>query len=121
MALVGGVATLGAAALGDWAIQVVGGSAYLPLAPYAWMFVLLGSLFALAQLLLYDRLAQRDGTAIGVLWVAVGVETLAIIVQSQPTLVSIITPALIVAGTVVALGLMVTLRPSQARLGATHA
>ncbi len=120
LAVVGGVATVFTAILGDFAISVVGGSAYASLAPYAWLFVLLGSLFALAQLLLYDRLAQRDRSAVAVLWLALAALSILVVAQAQPSLVSIVVPAVAVAGSVVGVGLVVTFGRLPRRLEAAR-
>ena len=70
VAACGVAVTLFCAAFGDLAVLVVGGSAYESLAPHVWMFAAAGSLYALAQLLLYSRLAAQDRRALIAVWAA---------------------------------------------------
>jgi O-antigen/teichoic acid export membrane protein len=82
LALVGGVGavlTLAVAALGSAALPLVGGSAYGDaLGSATWLFAGLGTLLALAQLLLYSGIAASDRLAVGAVWVAVAVEAVAV-------------------------------------------
>ena len=55
-------------------VRLVGGEAYEPLAPAAWMFAAAGSTFALAHLLLMARLAASDSRAVAAVWVVVAIE-----------------------------------------------
>lgn len=74
VAAIGATLTLGTALLGSLAVTVVGGPAYVALAPYAWRFAALGSALALVQLLLYARLARHDHRASAFVWSAVLVQ-----------------------------------------------
>lgn len=67
----GGVLVVGSAVLPRLVVAVVGGSAYDDLAPVVWAFALLGAVQALAQFLLYSRLAVEDRRAVAALWLAV--------------------------------------------------
>jgi hypothetical protein len=55
--------TIGAALAPGIVVSALGGSAYEGLERHVWVFAAVGSLFALAQLLLYARLARGDRTA----------------------------------------------------------
>ena len=56
-------ATAGAALAPGIVVRALGGSAYAGLERQVWLFAAVGSLFALAQLLLYARLARGDRSA----------------------------------------------------------
>jgi O-antigen/teichoic acid export membrane protein len=67
----GAVLVLGTALLPRLVVAVVGGSAYDDLAPVVWAFALLGATQALAQFLLYSRLAVEDRRAVAAVWLSV--------------------------------------------------
>ncbi|MEJ2859352.1 MULTISPECIES: lipopolysaccharide biosynthesis protein [unclassified Saccharothrix] len=66
---------LGAAVFGPTATRLIGGKSYVDSALPLWIFALTGTLLALAQLLLYARIAGRDRKATLLVWLAVAVET----------------------------------------------
>jgi O-antigen/teichoic acid export membrane protein len=70
VAACGVAATAVCAVFGDLVVALVGGSAYASLAPRVWLFAAAGSLYALAQLLLYSRLAATDRRALVAVWAA---------------------------------------------------
>jgi O-antigen/teichoic acid export membrane protein len=70
----GGVTVAATALLGRLAVHLVGGEQYVGLASDAWRFALLGALLALAQLLLFSRLALADRRFGVALWLAVCAE-----------------------------------------------
>jgi O-antigen/teichoic acid export membrane protein len=75
VATVGGGLTLVTAVLGAHALRLVGGSAYgAGLGRWVWLFALLGTLLAAAQLLLYSGIAAADRRAVVAVWSAVGLE-----------------------------------------------
>jgi O-antigen/teichoic acid export membrane protein len=75
----GAVLTLGTAAVGERALPLIGGSAYgAGIGAAAWVFAALGTLLALAQLLLYSGIAAADRVPGGAVWLAVGAETAAV-------------------------------------------
>ncbi len=74
--LVGGLgaaATLGAAVVGPPVVRAVLGPAYVVAAASPGLFVLAGSLQALAYLLVMGRLAQQDHSAVWVVWAGTAV------------------------------------------------
>jgi O-antigen/teichoic acid export membrane protein len=76
---VGAVLALATAALGSAALPLIGGSAYgEALGSATWLFACLGTLLALAQLLLYSGIAASDRLAVGAVWVAAAVEAVAV-------------------------------------------
>jgi hypothetical protein len=113
LALVGGVGavlTLATAALGSYALPLIGGSAYGDtLGEATWLFAALGTLLALAQLLLYSGIAASDRLAIGAVWVAAVVEGAVVEVLSATgrlSVVSIAATAVITALVLVCGGLL---------------
>jgi O-antigen/teichoic acid export membrane protein len=94
LALVGGVGavlTLAVAALGSAALPLVGGSAYGDaLGSATWLFAGLGTLLALAQLLLYSGIAASDRLAVGAVWGAAAVEAVAVAVLSATGRLSVV-------------------------------
>ncbi len=74
VSLSGVAATAGAALAPGIVVRALGGSAYAGLEDQVWLFAAVGALFALAQLLLYARLARGNRTAaVSVALAAVGV------------------------------------------------
>lgn len=53
-------------------VALIGGSAYDELTSEIWIFAAIGSVYALAQFLLYSQIAASKRAAIAVLWVATG-------------------------------------------------
>ncbi|WP_309116132.1 polysaccharide biosynthesis protein [Saccharothrix sp.] len=102
-----GVVVLGAALFGPTATRIIGGQSYADTALPLWAFALVGTLLALAQLLLYARIAGRDRKATLLLWLAVGVETALVMLwlnDSPAQTVSaavVATAGLVVSGAVV--------------------
>lgn len=79
VALVGAVITAATAVLGARALPLVGGAEYGDaLGGAVWVFAILGTLFALAQLLLYSGIAASDRVAAVAVWCAVAVEAVAV-------------------------------------------
>lgn len=81
---VGGLGTLvvaGTALLPGLIINAVGGPEYQQLIPIAWIFALIGALFALAQVLLLSRLAIDDRRAVMAIWATlIALSTLAFVI-----------------------------------------
>ena len=72
------VLTLGALAFGPLVVRIVGGSAYSELGDRVWLFAAAGSLLAVAQVLLYSRLATEDRRAVVPMWALVLLEVVVI-------------------------------------------
>jgi len=113
LALVGGVGallTLATAALGSYALPLIGGSAYGDaLGAATWLFAALGTLLALAQLLLYSGIAASDRVAVGAVWVAAVAEGAVVQVLSATGHLSVVSIAATAVGTasvLVAAGLL---------------
>ena len=113
LALVGGVGavlTLATAALGSSALPFIGGSAYGDtLGAATWLFAALGTLMAVAQLLLYSGIAVADRLAVGAVWAAAALEAAVVEMMSITGRPALITIAVIAVGTallLVAFGLV---------------
>ncbi|MGY1753614.1 lipopolysaccharide biosynthesis protein [Blastococcus sp. SYSU D01042] len=79
VAVVGAVLTAATAVLGARALPLVGGAEYGDaLGGATWVFAMLGTLFALAQLLLYSGIAASDRIAAVAVWCAVALEAAAV-------------------------------------------
>lgn len=91
-------------------VTLVGGAAYAPLIPVAWLFAAIGATFAIAQALLLTRVAQDDRRAVVAVWgAAVVLVTLAAGVL--PRSVEGLAGSVLIAGVALALvGTAVTVR-----------
>jgi O-antigen/teichoic acid export membrane protein len=68
VAVLGAVATAGAALLPRLALVFVGGSKYDELAGRLWVFAILGTILSMLQLLVYAVLAQQGQRAVYLVW-----------------------------------------------------
>lgn len=99
VALVGAVITAGTAVLGARALPLVGGAEYGDaLGGAAWIFAVLGTLFALAQLLLYSGIAASDRVAAVAVWCAVALEGVGVEVAASLDGLTVLTVAGIAVG-----------------------
>ncbi|MGY1732576.1 hypothetical protein ACI798_13740 [Geodermatophilus sp. SYSU D01045] len=113
LAVVGGLGALLTAAtvaLGPAALPLVGGAAYgTALGGWTWVFTACGTLFALAQLLLYSGIAAADRVAAAAVWGAVALECAVVEVLAAAGRLSVLTVAGTAAGAgvlLVAVGLL---------------
>jgi O-antigen/teichoic acid export membrane protein len=117
VALVGAMLTGTTAVLGARALPLVGGAEYgAALGDATWTFALLGTFFALAQLLLYSGIAAADRVAAVAVWCAVALEAAAVEILAAGaglTVLTIVWTALGTSVLLVATGLL--------RLWRTHA
>ncbi|HEY0402758.1 MAG TPA: hypothetical protein VGD09_12130 [Blastococcus sp.] len=101
--------TLLAAALGGRALSLVGGSAYgSELGGAVWLFAALGTLLAVAQLLLYSGIAAADRRSVLAVWTAAVAECVAVEVLAATgrlSMLSIAATAAVTAGVLVTTGL----------------
>lgn len=115
VAAVGAALTLATAALGSSALPLIGGSAYgAALGAATWLFACLGTLLALAQLLLYSGIAASDRLAVGAVWAAAVFEAGVVQVLATTGRLSVGTIALTAAGTALVLVAVGLLRSRQA-------
>jgi O-antigen/teichoic acid export membrane protein len=118
VAAAGAVLTLATAVLGATALPLIGGSPYgTSLGSATWLFAALGTLLALAQLLLFSGIASADRLASAAVWTAAAVECLAVELLAAAgalTLLAIVLPAVGTAVVLVGTGLL-RLRRSGAR------
>lgn len=110
VAALGAVLTLGTAALGESALPLIGGSAYGGMLGAAtWLFAALGTLLALAQLLLFSGIATADRLATATVWTAAGVEALVVSVLAATgrlSPLSLVGTASLTAAALVGIGLV---------------
>jgi O-antigen/teichoic acid export membrane protein len=102
--VVGAVLTLLAAAFGEVAVRLVGGSAYVSLADRTWLFAAVGSLLALVQLLIYSRLAGDDRRVALPTWIVVVGEVAVVSLFRHDSITAIVTTVLAAAGVAICLG-----------------
>ncbi|WP_324273096.1 hypothetical protein [Blastococcus brunescens] len=102
--------TIATAAVGSAALPLAGGAAYGDtLGAAAWLFAALGTLLALAQLLLYSGVATADRSAVGAVWAAALAEALVVQLLSATGRLSVVTiavTAVVTAFLLVAVGLL---------------
>lgn len=113
LALVAGVGTvvaLATAALGSRALPLVGGAAYgAELGSASWLFAVLGTLLAVAQLLVYSGIAAADRVAVAAVWTAAVAEcavATALAGAGLLTVTTLVVTAVAVASVVVGAGLV---------------
>jgi hypothetical protein len=92
--------TGGAFAFGSLVVRMVGGSAYTELGDRVWLFAAAGSLIAVAQTLLYSRLATEDRRAVAPMWGMLLIEMLVIALWRHGSPTEIVT---VVVGTALSL------------------
>ncbi len=107
--VIGVIATAGVYVLPSVVVSLVGGSAYAALASYAWLFAATGSVFALAQFLLYSQLAKKSRVAAVVPWIACAALA-GIVWINHDGILAIILSVLSVAVSVCALGIIELVR-----------
>ena len=115
VAACGLVATAFCAAFGDFVVQLVGGSAYQSLAPDVWLFAAAGSLYALAQLLLYSRLATQDRRALIAVWAALAFLLALVLGGRHGSTTEIISCVLVAATGLVATGVLAEVHEHRRR------
>lgn len=110
VASVGAALTLATAVLGGTVLPLIGGAGYRSsLGSAAWLFATLGTLLALAQLLLFSGIASADRLASAAVWTAAAAECLTVetlAARGPLTLLSIVLPAVGTAALLVASGLL---------------
>jgi hypothetical protein len=100
----GAILTLATAASGRSALPLIGGSAYGDsLGSATWLFAALGTLLALAQLLLYSGIAAGDRPAVGAVWLAAAAEGAVLEVLSATGRLSVVPLAGTAVGTALVL------------------
>jgi O-antigen/teichoic acid export membrane protein len=114
---VGAVLTLAIAALGSYALPLIGGSAYGDtLGAATWLFAALGTALALAQLLLYSGIAASDRVAVAAVWAAALAEGAVVQVLSATGRLSVVTTAVAAVVTALVLVGLGLLRSYRGRL-----
>ena len=109
-ATIGLIVTLFVVFASSFVVAAVGGSQYRELTSEAWLFAAEGSLFAVAQVLLYGQVARGNRWAVVFLWAAVALFGLAVALGPHSSVLVIVTTALIVAAVVVVAGIISSMR-----------
>ena len=117
----GGLVVAGTALLPGLVVQVAGGPAYQGLVPLAWLFALVGALFALAQALLLTRLAVDDRRAAVAIWSAIAVLVLLATMVAPRTVGGLATSAAIAGGALCLAGIVQAIREHRPRRASGHA
>lgn len=100
---IGLVATTLAWFLHGIAVQFIGGSAYAELEPLLWAFALVGTVWAMTQLVVYNSVARQSKGAVGVVWA--GLVTLVVVTRAVSSVEALVT-AVIAVETVLLLVLL---------------
>lgn len=87
-------------------MRIVAGPDYLAVAPHLWLFAAEGSLFALAQLLLYSRIAAADRRALIPLWVSLAILVGGTTLWRHGSLTEIVTTVVFASAVLVAAGVL---------------
>lgn len=105
VALIGVAVTAGVALLPGLVVAIVGGKDYAGLDASVWLFAAAGAGFALAQFLLYSRLAVADRRVVAALWVAAAALIGGVLIFHE-SLTEIITVVTVVSLALSAVGLL---------------
>jgi O-antigen/teichoic acid export membrane protein len=103
-----------AALFGPKLLPVIGGAGYRGEPVVLWLFALTGSLLAVAQLLLFSRIASGDVRSILAVWLAIGAEIGLVTWRLGGSVTAVAGAASTVAGLLVVVGLIVELRSAGA-------
>jgi O-antigen/teichoic acid export membrane protein len=104
-----------AALFGPELLPLVGGAGYRGEPVVLWLFALTGSLLAVAQLLLFSRIASGDVRSILAVWVAVGLEIGLVTWRLGGSVTAVSGAAATVAGLLVLVGAVVEVRSVRVR------
>ena len=111
--------TAATALLSTLVVRILGGPAYLFLAPDMAWFAALGSLYALVQVLLYGRIAVGDRRAVAALWAGAAALLVAVSVWRHDSVEQIVSTALVIAVVLAAAGLVATVRAGRSGASTT--
>jgi O-antigen/teichoic acid export membrane protein len=108
-ALLGALLVVGLLLFPKFALVIVAGDGYGFMASSLWLFGLIGSLFSIARVILYSRLAVNDARAVAIVWIDfIGLVVTISVWHSSVANIAAITA--IWAGLLVAVGMGVLLR-----------
>ena len=93
----------------------MGGSAYVGLAGTLWLFAAVGSLFAVAQVLLYSRIAAEDRRVAAPMWLLLVVEVTVVGLWWNGSPTEIVLVALATATVLVGLGVLAEVEEHRPR------
>lgn len=94
------------------AVQFIGGSAYAELEPLLWAFALVGTVWAMTQLIVYNSVARQSKGAVGVVWV--GLVTLVVVTRAVDSVEALVTAVIVVETVLLAVLLVIGFRTQRA-------
>ncbi len=106
--------------LGDDLLSIIGGAGYTTSTMPVWPFALAGSSLALAQILLFARLADRDRRMTVLLWAAVAVETALVVIWLHDSAAQVVTVSACCVGGLAVAGAIVELRARRRQNRSGH-
>ena len=109
---IGLVATTFAWLLHGVAVQFIGGSAYAELEPLLWAFALVGTVWAMTQLIVYNSVARQSKGAVGVVWA--GLVTLVVVTRAVSSVEALVTAVIVVESVLLAVLLLIGFRTQRA-------
>jgi O-antigen/teichoic acid export membrane protein len=110
-----------AALFGPELLPLIGGAGYRGEPVLLWLFALTGSLLAVAQLLLFSRIASGDVRSILAVWLAIGLEIGLVAWRFDGSVTAVSGAAATVAGLLVVVGALVEIRSVGIRsVGVRH-
>lgn len=115
IALLDSLVVVVALVFGPLLFTFIGGAAYGSHGGQAWMFACLGSMLALAYLLLYSRIATADRWSSAAVWVAVVAEIGLATFWLHGSVVQVAAAALVSTGSLVLVGLAIEYRSRSVR------
>jgi O-antigen/teichoic acid export membrane protein len=98
-------------------LPVIGGAGYRGEPVVLWLFALTGSLLAVAQLLLFSRIASGDVRSVLAVWLAIALEIGLVAWRFDGSVTAVSAAAATVAGLLVLLGLIVEARGESRPVG----
>ncbi|MQA27179.1 MAG: polysaccharide biosynthesis protein [Micromonosporaceae bacterium] len=107
IALLDSAVVLTALVLGPSLFTLIGGPAYARHTGQAWMFAAVGSMLALAHLLLYSRISAADRVSAAAVWAAVGVEIALVTLWLHGSVTQVSAAALATTTSLVVFGLII--------------
>ena len=110
IALLDSLVVIVALALGGSLFTLIGGAGYGGHGGQVWMFAVIGSMLALAHLLLFSRIATADRLSAAAVWVALAAEIALVTFWLHDSVVQVAAAALISTATLVTFGLIIERR-----------
>lgn len=108
-----GVVVTGTVLFGPHVLRLIGGQSYASSVLPLWPFAVVGSMLALAQILLFARIAGHDGRATVLTWLAVVVQTALVLWWLNDSPLQVVSAAVVATGSLVVAGVAVEVRHAR--------